>query len=336
MDGCELDFVYPKGLVAVEPNGLFRAVWSEPMQDPREVDRGEFFGLFQKGDILVINDTKVVKRRVFSQEGWEVLFVKPVSELEWEILAPLRRIKKKGSNCIQLPQGRELRIVKGGLPQRGILNQKIDEAYFQSFGEMALPPYIQKARGQRHMRGDDQWWYQTQWATSQGSCAAPTASLHFSKEDLETLRVQGVRVAPMTLHVGLGTFLPIREELDQYEMHSEWTHIPRATVMACESCEGRIWALGSTVARSLESLGAGLLEEQVDGSLSGFTDLFIRPGFHFKYVDVLMTNFHQPRSTLLSMVYAFAGQGRVREVYQWAIHRKFLLFSYGNLSLWTK
>ncbi len=383
MNCSELDFTYPEELVGLEPRGSFRALWSGSSQGLRELlHREELFALFRSGDVLVVNDTKVVKRRVFSSKGLEVLFVNPLSDLEWEVLLPLRRWKSKGNfkgntrrstyesshssshrsaqggtpgshegsfqqSCLtenltespklELPQGIQLRLLEGGLPQKVILNKPIDDKYFESFGEFALPPYIQKSRGQRHMRSEDEKWYQTAWAETMGSCASPTASLHFSKGDLDILKSKGVVVVFTTLHVGLGTFLPIHENLlDDHKMHSEWAELSRATIRACENCRGRIWALGSTVMRSLESYGAGLLEEQGDGRFTGRTDLFIRPGFSFKYVDILMTNFHQPRSTLLSMVYAFAGVERTRKVYQWAIDSKFRLFSYGDLSVWEK
>ena len=150
------------------------------------------------------------------------------------------------------------------------------------------------------------WWPQSPWAAKAGSCAAPTASLHFSDKDLAFLIAKGVIVVPTTLHVGLGTFLPIHaDHLDHHQMHYEWTEIPKETIEACKKRgKGRVWALGSTVVRSLESYVAGLLQEQEDGSFVGATNLFIRPGFRFKWVDIMMTNFHQPRSTLLSMLYA--------------------------------
>ena len=322
--------------MATEPSTKLRAIWSQsPSQEPVELNREELLDLFKSGDVLVLNDTKVIKRRLFSEEGLEVLFVNPLSDLEWEVLFPVSRWNKNKS--LKLPGERELKILQGGLPQKVILNKPIDQNYFEKFGEMALPPYIQKARGGRHMKDEDEKWYQTQWAKIEGSCAAPTASLHFSRNDLETLKTKKVIIAQITLHVSLGTFLPIHaSHLDHHHMHAEWTRLPHETIQACEECKGRIWALGSTVTRSLESYGAGLLEKKEDGSFSGPTHLFIRPEFKFKYVDILMTNFHQPHSTLLSMVYAFAGIKRTCDVYRWAIDKKFRLFSYGDLSVWQK
>ena len=342
MDCSELEFSYPEALVATCPREVFRAVWSERGGVPREIDKEAFFELFQRGDVLVINDTKVIKRRLLSREGLEIVFVQPLSDLEWELLMPLRRWQKgisKGTSSpppILLPEGRELRILQGGCPQKGLLNQPVDEDYFQKWGEMALPPYIQKARGESAMRPEDESWYQSSWARYQGSCAAPTASLHFSMDDLEELKKRGVSVVSLTLHVGLGTFLPIHaSSLKDHQMHSEWVHIPQSTAEAVDQCPKRVWALGTTVTRALESYGANQLQAQ-DGGWSGWTNLFIRPGFSFQKVDILMTNFHQPRSTLLSMVYAFAGKQRVSEVYQWAVDQKFFLFSYGDLSIWKR
>jgi S-adenosylmethionine:tRNA ribosyltransferase-isomerase len=297
----------------------------------------ELFAEFQSGDCLVLNETRVLRHRVFTEAGLEILFLEALNDerTRWSVLCPSSRWKP-GTQQI-LSRGIALDLVARGRTQVVQAEQPLSAEYFESCGEMPLPPYIQKARGERHNRADDSSQYQTAWAKNQGSLAAPTASLHFTKSDLERLKDRGVRIVKLTLHVGLGTFLPVNvESLDEHVMHAENVTIPADTWRAVSECSGRVWALGTTVARSLESAAAGMLKLEANGDYSGATALFIRPGFTWKVVDVLMTNFHQPRSTLLALVAAFAGLEHVKECYAWAIERHFRLFSYGDLTVWTK
>ena len=188
-------------------------------------------------------------------------------------------------------------------------------------------------------RAEDKDWYQTAWAEKQGSLAAPTASLHFSEGDIESIRQRGVRVLPLTLHVGLGTFLPVKtDDLDQHEMHFEQVSIPEEVIQAvteAKSSKARVFALGTTAVRSIEAYAAGHLQ-RVGATYQGRTNLFLKPGSTFRFVDVVMTNFHQPGSTLLALVGAFAGLDRVKACYRWAIQHDFRLFSYGDFSVWLK
>lgn len=339
----DLDFDYPELLVATERSPKSRIMWVEGGQ-PSEIagisdlishDRRSF----QPGDLLVVNNTRVLKRRVFTESGLEILFIDSNSDLtQWEVLCPASRWKSGAEQV--LPGGVKLRLIARGKPQKVEADEPLNEAYFERHGEMPLPPYIQKARGERHNRADDSARYQTQWAERDGSLAAPTASLHFSKEDLELLKTRGVRVAEVTLHVGLGTFLPVSaENLEDHVMHAELSEVSSSTWNLIESAKAdgkNIWALGTTVTRTLESVALGRLPKMADGSYRGETDLFIRPGFQFQVVDRLLTNFHQPRSTLLALVAAFAGLEVVRRSYKWAIEREFRLFSYGDLTVWIK
>lgn len=333
----DLRFEYPDELIGLKPDPNFRTLLSESGQ-LSELTKAQLLEQFQPGDVLVINETKVLKRRLFSQEGLEVLFLEKLGPKKWKTLFPASRLKK--GRKLTFAGGVELDLIERGLPQVVELSQDIDEAYFLEHGEMALPPYIQKARGERNMKAEDEEWYQTQWAKEAGSCAAPTASLHFNNQDLEFLKAKGVVIAPVILHVGLGTFSPIRvDDLNDHQMHKEYGEISK------ESCElinkakesgSNVWALGTTVTRTLESWGKGKLEKQIDGSFAGETDLFIQPGFEFTTVDILMTNFHQPESSLLALVSGFAGYKNVMDAYKWAIDKKFKLFSYGDLSVWKK
>jgi S-adenosylmethionine:tRNA ribosyltransferase-isomerase len=154
------------------------------------------------------------------------------------------------------------------------------------------------------------------------------------------LESRGVKIVKVTLHVGLGTFLPIKSDnLEEHEMHREWGQIQpsvMSTISEARATGQRVWALGTTATRVLEAWKAGHLKQQADGSVAGETNLFIKPGFEFQVVDVLMTNFHQPESTLLALVAAFAGRENVFAAYHWAIEKRFRLFSYGDLSIWMK
>lgn len=337
----DLDFHYPERLVATERVAHSRVMWVDGA-GPRELTSiEELLEQFASGDCLVVNNTKVLKRRVFSESGLEILFIRrsPDDAHEWEVLCPSSRWKE-GTEQV-LPGGVRLQILARGRPQRVRSGLPLDEAFFEKHGDLPLPPYIQKARGERRNREGDTQQYQTEWAAHPGSLAAPTASLHFSTEQLASLRAKGVHVVEVTLHVGLGTFLPITtENLDEHVMHSEIAEIPAETWAAIQNCRkggAHVWALGTTVTRTLESAAIGKLQTVMTSqgeAFTGSTDLFIRPGFEFKVVDRLLTNFHQPRSTLLALVGAFVGLDRVKSAYAWAIEHDFRLFSYGDLTAW--
>jgi len=334
----ELDFPYPESLIATERLPSSRIMLVRGQANPVEMNGvSELLAEFRSGDCLVVNETRVLRHRVFTAAGLEILFLESLNHerSRWSVLCPSSRWKA-GTQQI-LPEGIALDLVERGRTQIVQADQTLTAKFFECHGEMPLPPYIQKARGERHNRADDVSQYQTAWAKNQGSLAAPTASLHFTNNDLEILRLRGVRIVKLTLHVGLGTFLPVNvDSLNEHVMHAENVIIPADTWHAVSESPGRVWALGTTVARSLESAAAGLLKLEASGDLSGATTLFIRPGFTWKVVDVLMTNFHQPRSTLVALVAAFAGLDRVKECYAWAIERHFRLFSYGDLTVWTK
>ena len=333
----DLDFLYPEELVATERVPQSRVMWVENGK-PQEITLTELVQKFEPGDVLVINDTKVLKRRVFTKEGLEILFLTAKSTTDWEVLCPASRWKKNTQQT--LPDGTKLDLVARGKPQTVRSEKPLTEEFFQAHGELPLPPYIQKARNERHNTGQDSTQYQTAWAEQPGSLAAPTASLHFTHDHLRQLDEHGVEIVRLTLHVGLGTFLPISvENLDEHVMHAEQVEIPAGTWKAIQHAKEagwRVWALGTTVTRSLESAASGLIKEdpRTPGGYFGETSLFIRPGFEFKIVDCLLTNFHQPQSTLLALVGAFAGLDNVKAAYQWAIERKFRLFSYGDLTAW--
>jgi S-adenosylmethionine:tRNA ribosyltransferase-isomerase len=329
-----LDFAYPEGLIATSRQKISRVMWVD--ESPEETTLSQLLSRFKPEDLLVINETKVIKARVICASGLEILFIKNLGDGVWEVLCPARRWSKQGE---VLPCGTHIELKKTGLPQLVQVPKELDFAYFEKYGDVPLPPYIQEKRGERKSRESDIKQYQTSWAKTVGSLAAPTASLHFSAADIDKIRARGGDVAPLCLHVGLGTFLPIHaDDLTDHVMHGEWVSIPAETLRKIKVTHengGRVWALGTTVLRALESQAHGKLEESHEGA-TGVTDLFIKPGFEFKVVDILMTNFHQPKSTLLALVGAFAGLDKVKAAYQWAIDREFRLFSYGDLTVWIR
>ncbi len=333
----DLDYFCPPELIALEPARPTRVAWFCGSNPPAELTLPQLLHKMAPGDLLVRNQTQVIPARVFAEDQTEVLFLKAVNNLTWQVLFPAQ--KKKVGDSLSLPGGLTLTLTEKNLPQIVATSRSIDFDYFNQHGELALPPYIQAARGDRHNRTLDSSWYQSIWASVPGSVAAPTASLHFSTEDIQTLKSREVQIADLTLHVGAGTFLPIRTaELTAHQMHSEWAHIPSVTLAAITDTRdrgGRIWALGTTVARTLESFAQNLLQITDVGAI-GETKLFIYPPYEFQNVDVLLTNFHQPKSTLLALVAAFSSLERTKANYQWAIEQKFRLFSYGDLSAWSK
>jgi len=338
MKVSDLHFEYPEELIATEPQKPSRVLWfEEGSLAPAEISLAELLKKIPAGDLVVLNDTKVLKSRVFADDA-EILFLKNLGQRKWEVLFPAKKMKI--GEEISLPLSRKMKIVEKGRPQIVETDEELTEEYFEKVAELPLPPYIQKARGERKTRTSDLSWYQTTWAEKPGSLAAPTASLHFSEDDIQKLKDRGVKVAKLTLHVGLGTFLPIlTEDLNDHVMHEEYVEVPLATMRQIEGArqEGRgIWALGTTVCRALESVGAGILKKDQSGHYSGFTNLKIQPGFQWKFVNRLMTNFHQPESTLFALVVGFSNLDSVRKAYAWAMERKFRLFSYGDLTVWIK
>jgi S-adenosylmethionine:tRNA ribosyltransferase-isomerase len=331
----DLQFDYPAELIATSPSRPSRVLWAQEGNLPEEITIAELISRIPRGDALVINDTKVLKRRVFSENETEILFLDKVSESEnsnrWQVLFPSK--KYSVGSCLSLPNGVNLKLIEKGRPQIVEVSPAITDDYFAQYGELPLPPYIQKARNSRHNTNDDKLWYQTDWAENAGSMAAPTASLHFTNGDLEALRQNGVAVITVTLHVGLGTFLPVTvEDLSDHKMHSEVYEIHPSSwnmLNQIRTSGGKVWALGTTSTRALESAARTEI-------LFGQTDILIKPGTEFLMVDRLLTNFHQPESTLLALVSAFTNLERVKGCYSWAIHRKFKLFSYGDLSVWIR
>lgn len=357
----DLDFNYPPDLVATFKSHPSRVLCTQlprqnlsySAQDSIESHQtttqelsnfDELFSQFKPGDILVLNDTKVLSRRLFTlDQKFEVLFLSEVEDSKrphqlWKVLCPASQWPKQQK--LQFAGGLELELIEKGLPQTVLSSIPLTESYFQQYGDLPLPPYILKARGERRMRSEDEKQYQTAWAEKPGSFAAPTASLHFDNLLLQQMAQKyQFKILKCTLHVGLGTFLPIKSSLEEHQMHSEvfsiensvWTQIQQAKKQG-----HHIWALGTTVTRVLESMAQRDIDFSQNNVYTSETNIFIIPGHEFKIIDRLMTNFHQPQSTLLALVSAFAGLDLVKKVYAKAIENKMRLFSYGDLSVWIR
>lgn len=331
----DLTYDFPEELIATSPSRPTRVMFVDEKGQPQEITVSDLINKIPSGDVLVLNDTKVLKRRVFVKTpdatDLEILFLEELPNGTQKVLFPSK--KYKVGDEITLPNGAKMKLLEKGLPQLVEVTPRLTEADFDKFGELPLPPYIQKAREERHNVQADESWYQTAWAEKPGSFAAPTASLHFSDADLEKLKAKGVKVEKITLHVGLGTFLPVKvENLNDHKMHAEVYDIPETVwgdIQKAKASGNKIWALGTTVTRTLETAAR-------THKLSGASELLLQEGSEFLVVDRLMTNFHQPESTLLALVSGFSSLANVKKNYAWAIERKFKLFSYGDLSVWLK
>ncbi len=290
---------------------------SGEIKDSHYKDLADFLN---PGDLLILNDTRVMQSRIFCSlpDGRQ----RELVVLEKHGNEP-QRVMYRG----KLHEGDVLNpgnIIITKILGNGIAEVESDvllSTLAEKYGTVPLPPYLH-----RDATDDDKKRYQTVWAKHMGSAAAPTASLNMTEELLERLKQKGVIIKYLTLHVGLGTFLPIRtENLEDHQMHSEWYHIPQDTLVAIKHAK-KVVALGTTVARTLEYYAK-------TGQTEGEDDIFIYPGFEFKLVDALITNFHAPKSTVLMLASAFAGWDNLKNAYNHAIEEKYNFLSYGDSML---
>lgn len=289
----------------------------------------------RSGDVMVFNDTRVVKARLFGhkESGGKVeVMVERVLD-DHHVLAVIRasHAPKPGGE-LRLADCIPVMVVDRGeaFYTLRFMHETPVHVLLENYGHLPLPPYID-----RQVSAVDESRYQTIYAKNAGAVAAPTAGLHFDQTLLDQLRANGVVIAYVTLHVGAGTFQPVRvENIADHTMHSEWFDIPPETVTAIEQAQargGRIFAVGTTTLRALEASAAQHQGRVVPGF--GETDIFITPGYRFQVVECLLTNFHLPRSTLLMLVSAFGGLEAVRAAYRHAIVKKYRFFSYGDAML---
>lgn len=287
--------------------------------------------LLRAGDLLILNDTRVLHARLMGRKasGGQVEVLIERIEPPLEALAQVRASKSPKPGSVLILEDRLTVEVLGREGEFYRLRFAEDAAsLIETHGRLPLPPYIERSAG-----NDDEHRYQTVFARHQGSVAAPTAGLHFDAALLERLTERGIETATVTLHVGAGTFQPVRiQNLAEHRMHREAWHLPAATVAAIAACRargGRVVAVGTTSLRTLES--AALNGPLAAGS--GETGLFVTPGFRFQVVDLLLTNFHLPKSTLLMLVSAFGGMEAIRAAYRHAIEQRYRFFSYGDAML---
>lgn len=286
-----------------------------------------------EGDVLVLNDTRVLPARLHGEKvdthgHIELLLLTNIEGYKWEVLAKPAKRAKVGTT-ISFGDGRLKATILEELEHGGrILEFHYNGVFLEildSLGEMPLPPYIKERLTDRER-------YQTVYAKEVGSAAAPTAGLHFTKELLQQIAQKGVNIAYITLHVGLGTFRPVSvDNLEDHKMHAEFYNVSKETAQLINDTKAngkRVIAVGTTTIRTLETVGRDNNGKMVESS--GWSDIFISPGFDFKIVDAFSTNFHLPKSTLVMLVSAFAGRENILNAYQHAIDQKYRFFSFGD------
>jgi len=343
----DFDFDLPEGLIATrpaKPRGAARMLVADA-GGIADLHVADLVSLLRPGDRLVLNDTKVIAARLVGQrlrtsdQGQtrarvEITLLAPLPDgYGWRALAkPGRRLKP--GETIEFGAGFSAQVIdkpEGEVTLRFNLTGPSFDAALEHTGMMPLPPYIASLRPVDARDNQD---YQTVFAQNKGAVAAPTASLHFHQALLEQLRAKGVQISKVTLHVGAGTFLPVKvDDVSQHRMHSEWGDVTAkaaAEINRTKAAGGRIIPVGTTALRLIESAADATGRMQ---PFRGDTAIFIKPGYRFLVTDGLMTNFHLPKSTLLMLVSALMGQARIREIYAHAVRHGYRFFSYGDSSL---
>ena len=338
----DYDYDLPPELIAQEPAEAREA--SRLLQVPKDgspfTDRqfSNLPGLLKAGDLLVINDTRVIPARLIGEKDSggrvEIFLSKRISGRSWEALISLGSGRARPGMAVNLDQGRVLleAPLDDALWQVRLESGLSSIDWLERVGSVPLPPYIRRDDGQRRLKADMER-YQTVYARHPGAVAAPTAGLHFTPELFAKLESAGIQTAQLTLHVGLGTFQPLRvDRVEDVKLHSEVYRLPLDTIAAIaetRKCGGRVVAVGTTSVRVLEHAAqSGQWHEH-----EGETSLFLRPGSRFEVVDAIITNFHLPRSSLLMLIAAFAGKDLVDRAYRHAIREGYRFYSYGDAML---
>ncbi|MCV2878694.1 tRNA preQ1(34) S-adenosylmethionine ribosyltransferase-isomerase QueA [Sedimentimonas flavescens] len=342
----DFDFDLPDGLIATRPARPRTAAKLLVAQGDTisDLQVSDLVDQFRAGDRLVLNNTKVIPARLngtrsrMTPQGEavakiEVTLLEPAPGGEWVALAkPLRKLKEGEEVRFSDALSATVTAIDAGQMRIAFNLTGADfDAALAEAGAMPLPPYIAALRAPDEADKTD---YQTVFARHSGAVAAPTASLHFTRELLEALAAKGVAFTEVTLHVGAGTFLPVKvEDVTTHRMHAEWGEVTAqaaAEINATKAAGGRVIPVGTTALRLIES--AAVAERRVE-PFCRTTDIFIYPGYQFRITDALMTNFHLPKSTLLMLVSALMGQDRVRRIYEHAVKNGYRFFSYGDASL---
>ncbi|WP_420022730.1 tRNA preQ1(34) S-adenosylmethionine ribosyltransferase-isomerase QueA [Cereibacter azotoformans] len=337
----DFDFDLPERLIATRPARPRTAARLLLAEGDRIEDRHvrDLVGIFRPGDRLVLNNTRVIPARLVgtrtrgeASAKIEITLMEPAAAGGWRALAkPLRKLKE--GETIRFSDALSAEVAEKGETDLRLVFDRAGEdfdAALAEAGAMPLPPYIAARRAPDAQDRED---YQTVFARHAGAVAAPTASLHFDRPLLEALAANGVAFTEVTLHVGAGTFLPVKvEDVTTHRMHAEWgevTEAAAAEIAATKAAGGRVIPVGTTALRLIESASAA-------GTIRpwrGETDIFIYPGYRFRVTDALMTNFHLPKSTLLMLVSALMGEARIRAIYDHAVRHDYRFFSYGDASL---
>lgn len=338
----EFNYELPENLIAQHPpkeRGMSRLLYLNG--NSGEIRHMQFFmlpELLRKGDCLVINNTKVIPARLLgtrkdTKTPVEFLLLKRMEQDRWEVIVRPGRRVRPGHEVVFIPdvlEARVLTVKEDGNRIVQFIYKGIWEEILDIAGQMPLPPYI-------HEKLLDKSRYQTVYAKKEGSAAAPTAGLHFTPQLLGEIREMGVSIAEVTLHVGLGTFRPVKaEEITDHVMHSEYYEVSEEAaglIHKAKENDGRVIAVGTTSCRVLESV---MQKYKAIIPCSGNTDIFIYPGYHFQILDALITNFHLPESTLIMLVSAFSGKTNVMEAYKKAIDLQYRFFSFGDAMFLTK
>jgi len=338
MKVSDFDFAMPERLVATEPADGRESSRLMVLNGDASAAHRNFPDLLEylnRGDMLLLNDTKVLPCLLHGRKptggAVDLLLVRDISQdgsgKHWEVLSRggyTGPLEFNGPLWANVTDG-----VIADLEYEGALEDVLADC-----GEMPLPPYIKRRADQR-----DRQWYQTVYARSPGSIAAPTAGLHFTEGILEGIRQKGVLVRYLTLHVGVGTFLPIRsDEVEEHRMEPERFEISRRLLLEINALSGRLITVGTTATRAVEGYFSGNYEPwgEDDEMVRGSTDIFIHPGYEFRAVEGLLTNFHLPRSTPLMLASAFLGRERLLDAYSAAVESQYRFFSYGDAMLLLK
>jgi S-adenosylmethionine:tRNA ribosyltransferase-isomerase len=323
----DFDYDLPAGSIAQEaaPRGESRLLVLDRTGPDRHAQVRDLPRLLRPGDLLVLNDTRVIPARLYGRSAgggrMEILLVERSGEREWEALVKPGKRARPGAR-IDFEEGLFAEVAGKSEDRYRLRFSEPAEPHLERLGHIPLPPYIR-----RPDTSEDRERYQTVYAKTPGAIAAPTAGLHFTEDLLREIEGAGVGIARVTLHVGIGTFKPVSvERVEEHRMDRERYEISEEAAEAIRRAD-RIVAVGTTVVRTLESAAIGKGEVRAG---SGSTELFITPGFRFQVVNALLTNFHLPRSTLLMLVSAFAGRERVLAAYEEAVREGYRFYSYGD------